>query len=76
MAYNQYDSNICFFSSLPFELTASGENNAARDIGIQIEKSLNFQYQGYKDRIAFDNDIMSDQVKKTGEKRLHNNINK
>ena len=41
-----------------------------------MEESLNCQYKPYKDRIAFDNAIMSDKVRNTSEKRLHYNIQK
>ena len=76
VAYHHNDSNTCCLSSLAYAFTASGKRNDARAISMQIEESLYYKYQGYKDRIAFANAIMSDQVRNPGEQRLHYNINK
>ena len=76
VAYHHNSSNISCFSSLVSAFTASGESKYARDIEIRTEESLNFQYQGYKDRIAIDNIIMSDQAKTLGDQLLHYNIKK
>ena len=43
---------------------------------MQIEESLHFQYNGYKDGIEFYNDIMSDQVKNPHEQHIHYKIKK
>ena len=54
----------------------SGERNDAREILIRTDESLHIQYQGYRGRISFVNDIISDQVRNPGEQRLHCNIKK
>ena len=54
----------------------AGENNAVRAIAIQIEESLYCQSRGYRDRIAFSNAIMKDQVNNPGEHHLQYNIKK
>ena len=51
MEYHQKVLNSRWFSSLASEFTGLGENNAARDIAIRIEESLNCKYKGYKDSI-------------------------
>ena len=66
MAYHHNASNTSCFVSLSFAFTESGESNAAGAIVIITEEELNSQYQGYKDRIVFDNSIMSDQVSNPG----------
>ena len=43
---------------------------------MQMEESLHCKYQVYKDIIAFAKDIISDQVRSTGEQRLHYNTKK
>ena len=76
MSYPRNASNSCCLSSLASAFNSSGENNAAKAIEIWIEESLHCQYQSYKDKISFADDIMSDQVKNPGGQRLHYNINK
>ena len=56
--------------------TESGERNDEMEIEMRIEELLYCQYQGYKNRIAFDNTIMSYQVRNTGEQSLHYTIKK
>ena len=41
--------------------------NHSSEIAMQIEESLYCKFQGYKDRISFDNAIMSDQARNPGE---------
>ena len=76
VAYHQNASNNCYFISLAYVFTASGEINAASKIALIIEESLYCLYQGYKDMITFANDVISDQVRNPGEQRLHCNIKK
>ena len=74
--YHHNASNIYVFSSVLSSFTASGENNSVKTIKTRIKESLNFQYQAYKDRITFENDIIPYQVKNPGDQRLHYNIKK
>ena len=76
MSYHHNASNTCYFISLAYAFTTSGESNDTREIATQIKESLNCQSQGYKYRIAFANDIMSDQAMNPCEQRLQYNIKK
>ena len=62
MEYHQNASDSCYFSSLAYVFTASGEKNSARDIVMWIDESLHYHYKDYKYRIVFATSIMKDQV--------------
>ena len=74
MECHQNDSNSCYFSGLASASTALGEEKYTTAVKNKIEESLYCQSEGYKDRVSFAIAIMSDQVKKPGEQRLHYNI--
>ena len=76
MEYHQNASDSCYFSSLAYVFTASGENNATRGIVMKTEVLLQGWSKGYRDMISFDNFIMKDQSNNSGGQYLYYNINK
>ena len=62
---------ICHFRSLAYSFTTPGENISSRAILMPNEESLNWQYKGYKDRIAFATAFMKYQVRNLEEEILY-----
>ena len=58
LQYHQNASNSFCFNSLEYLFIASGANNSAGAIQMQIKELLHCHYKVYKDRTVFCNYIM------------------
>ena len=70
LEYQHNDWNGCCYGSLASDFVLSEDLVFAKEIKMQINKSLSYTFHEYIDRIIFSNEIMVDKERNKGEHRL------